>query len=123
MSVYGEQPLVETVVAGESLVAYQYHIATIAGVRALNATTALGLIQGKPASGDPATICLIGKSKFKAYGTITKGADIMVGSGMAIQATSGLSMVGRNLYAVTSGSIGSGIFNFVTRGYSVYSTA
>jgi hypothetical protein len=123
VSVYGEQPLVETVVAGETLVAYQYHIVTVAGVRALNATTALGIIQGKPASADPATICLVGKSKFFAYGTIAKGADLMVGSGMVIQATSGLSMIGRSLYACTSGSVGSGVFNFVTRGYSVYSTA
>ena len=56
-----------------------------------------------------------GVSKYAASGTITAGSFLTVTtSGYFTAATSGDNAIGKNLFDTTSGSIGVGIFNFIT---------
>jgi hypothetical protein len=99
-----------------SAVGAQYHAFDLsAGLLANNGYSAGGIIMGRPASGDPAQIGVMGVMKFAAGGgTIAAGARLTVTtSGWFITCTSGLYQVGRNGdTAITSGSIGMGVFAF-----------
>lgn len=109
------QEVTTTITAGADLSACQYlAIALDDGLVAANSSEAIGILINKPkAAGEAATIAWSGESMFKAGAAINKGAMIAVTtSGWFITAGSGGIAVGRNKVAVTSGSIGTGIFNF-----------
>ena len=78
----------------------------------LNAT---GVILEAAKSGNAVTYRYNGVSKYAASGTITAGSFLTVTtSGYFTAATSGDNAIGKNLFDTTSGSIGVGIFNFIT---------
>lgn len=83
-----------------------------------NGLEAIGILQNKPNSGDHATIAYFGESKFRAGGAISVGDEITVATSGYFVAASSLNpagVVGKCKETVTSGSIGTGIFDF-TRG-------
>ena len=104
------------ILSAADLSAYQYFPVTAAGARATGATayaTAIGINQEKPLSGEHFRVTWLGESKFRAGGTITAGAHLTLNaSGYFVAATSGLTISGRAVLAATSGSIGTGIFDF-----------
>lgn len=103
-----------TIEAGESLTAAQFHaIALDDGKLAANGKEACGILLNKPASGEHASLCIQGTSRYAAGGAVTKGSRLTVGtSGWLTSAESGHYTVGRALTTVTSGSLGLGVFNF-----------
>jgi hypothetical protein len=111
---YGNFREVFSLKAGADLSALQYHaIALDDGARAVNGAEAGGILQNKPKSGEGATLAFSGISKFRAGGSITIGGRITVDSNSTcIAAAATAFTVGRALATVTSGSIGSGMFNF-----------
>ena len=104
-----------SVQAKEDLSGKQYcAIAFDDGKLAANGAEACGLIINKPKSNEHATIGFDGEMKFRAGGAVaaTKAMTIN-GSGTCTAAGSGDYIVGRNgNAAVTSGSIGTGFFDF-----------
>ena len=103
------------VVAGEDLSAAQYHAIEIDGTIAQNATTAIGMLQNKPESGEDAELAYSGRSRYRAGGAITTGGRLTCSaSGWITAAGSGDDFFGRALSTVTSGSIGEGVFNFAS---------
>lgn len=105
-----------TIQAGEDLNSYQYHaIALDDGLLANNAEEASGILLNKPESGEFMTLGYIGELKFRAGQAVSKGDKVTVTtSGWLITADSNDPVVGEAKAAVTSGSIGTGIFNFPT---------
>lgn len=98
----------------------QYHaIALDDGLLAANGLEASGIINDKPNTGDFARVDYIGELKYAAGGAIGAGARITVSaSGWHTAAASGDYVVGRNgETAVTSGSLGTGLFNFTAPYY------
>lgn len=106
------------IAAGEDLntSAFQYHaIALDDGKLANNAEEASGVLLNKPKSGEGLSLGYFGELKFAAGGAISKGAKITVTtSGWFTSAGSSSVIVGECKAAVTSGSIGTGIFSFPT---------
>jgi len=102
------------VVATEDLSAAQYHACDIDGTLAQVGDTAIGLLQNKPENGEDASLVYSGRSRFRAGGgSISIGARLTcAASGWVTAAGSGDAIVGRALSAVTSGSIGEGVFGF-----------
>ena len=96
--------------------AFQYHaVALDDGKLANNGLEASGILLNKPKTGEGLTLGYFGEQKFAAGGTISAGARISVTtSGWFTAALSGDYSVGRNKTAVTSGSLGTGMFNFNT---------
>lgn len=103
-----------TITAAENLSARQYHaIALNDGKLANNGAEASGILQGKPISGDHASVGYVGEMKYRAGLAVTLGDKLTVTtSGWLIPATSGSTVVGKGVDTVTSGSIGNGIFSF-----------
>ncbi len=103
------------IVAGAALGTFQWRALAIAGTLATG-VNARGIVQNAPDNGEAASIAFAGRSKFVAGGgTIAVGAKLACSSGgFMITATSGASVVGfcENT-AVTSGSIGHGVFDFI----------
>lgn len=91
----------------------QYHaFALVDGQLAANAEEASGILLNKPASLAFAQVGYVGEMKFAAGGAISKGGKITVTtSGWFIAADSGDTIVGEAKASVTSGSVGTGIFN------------
>ena len=105
----------DTIAAGESLTAAQFHaIALDDGKLAANGKEAGGILLNKPASGEHASLNVMGVSRYAAGAAVAAGARLTAtASGWLVTASSGTYIVGRNLdAAVTSGSIGRGVFNF-----------
>ena len=107
------------VVAGADLNTddHQYHVVAVAGTIAPSPVTAGGLLQNKPKSGEDASLCYAGRSRFRAGGAVTAGARLTsTASGWVTAVVSGgaSEMIGTALGAVSSGGIGEGIFNFAT---------
>lgn len=103
--------------AGADLSTHQYKAVTMAGAVAADGDTAAGIQLNKPnASGKDLTIGYDGRVKYYAGAAVAAGARLTVTtSGWLITATSGTAVVGRNMFnAVTSGSVGEGIFNFAS---------
>jgi hypothetical protein len=76
---------------------------------------ATGIILEAANTGNSVTYRYQGVSKYAATGTITAGSDLTVTtSGYFTTAASGDYSVGKATVDATSGSIGVGIFNFVT---------
>jgi len=105
-----------TIQAAEALTSYQYHaIALDDGCLANNGEEASGILLNKPASGEFITLGYIGEMKFKAGAAVSKGDKVTVTtSGWFITADSNDPILGEAKAAVTSGSIGTGIFSFPT---------
>lgn len=80
---------------------------------AKNAEEASGILQSKPDNTQFASIGLDGEMKFAAGGALSAGDKITVAnSGWFTVAGSDDGIVGEAKYAVTSGSLGTGVFNF-----------
>lgn len=91
----------------------QYKAITISGTIAASATTALGILQNKPKSGEDAAVRAGGRSRARAGGAITAGNRVTVSaSGWITACTSNQLGVGTALQSVSSGSIFEGYFNF-----------
>lgn len=96
-----------------STAGHQYKAVDIDGTIAAAVTTALGLLQNKPKSGEDASAGIAGRSRYVAGAAITQGARMTVTtSGFMITAASGDDFVGRALATVSSGERGEGYFNF-----------
>ena len=104
-------------VAGTSLMAFQHRVLNAAGTLATGAPQARGILDAKVDSGEDATLIYDGRHKFQAGGAIGAHALLTVASGGFItSAASNDQVIGMNEYAaVTSGSFGDGVFNFMNR--------
>lgn len=104
-----------TVDAGADLQTFQYRACAIGGTLATG-VNARGILQNKPDNGEDATLAYQGRSKFQAGGAVSAGAKLTVSSGgFMTAAASGDAVVGfAEDAAVTSGSYGHGVFNFVS---------
>jgi hypothetical protein len=93
-----------------------YHaFAVVDGQLAANAEEASGILLSKPYTNEFATIGYHGEMKFAAGGAIAKGGKITVTtSGWFTAAGSEDTVVGEAKLAVTSGSIGTGFFQFAS---------
>lgn len=128
MSIEGKHDSM-AIVAGEDMNTemFQYHaIALDDGKVAANGLEAIGILKGKPKSGDHAQVAYKGRIKYRAGGAITIGTRVKVASSGWIvsagaAAGSGFYSVGRALSTVTSGSIGDGLFDFTNPVYRVSS--
>jgi hypothetical protein len=92
-----------------------YHaIALDDGKLAANGYEAGGILLSRPKSGEGGTLGYAGEMKFAAGGAVAAAKAVTVAaSGWFEAASSGDYIVGRNgMAAVTSGSIGTGYFNF-----------
>jgi len=98
-----------------------FAIALEDGKRANGGHEASGIALGSVSSGGHMETGLFGIMKYKAGGaTHTKGVRLTVTtSGWFVAATSGSYMVGTALTTTTSGSIGTGLFNFTVPVYAV----
>ena len=108
-----------TIEAGEDLTGRQYHaIALDDGEIADNSHEAGGILINKPKSGEFLTLGYLGEMKFRAGVGLSGGNRLRVTtSGYFVAADSGYYTVGRAKVAVTSGSIGTGFFNFIAPFY------
>jgi len=104
-------------VAGTSLLAFQHRVINEAGTLATGAPQARGILDAKVDSGEDATLVYDGRHKYQAGGAIGAHKPLTVASGgFIVAATSGQQVIGMNEYsAVTSGSFGNGVFNFLNR--------
>jgi hypothetical protein len=121
MAVTIEPTLKHSLAAGEDLSSRQYFVVSLDdGSLSTNGAEAGGILFNKPKSGEAATIGVLGFMKFRAGGgTIAKDAWLTVTtSGYCVTAGSGYHLVGKCRAAVTSGSIGTGYFNFINPPYA-----
>lgn len=93
-----------------------YHaFAVVDGQLAANAEEASGILLSKPNTNEFATVGYHGELKFAAGAAIAKGGKITVTtSGYFIAADSHDTVIGEAKLAVTSGSIGTGFFQFAS---------
>ena len=112
-----------TLQALENLNTHQFQaVALDDGKVANNGNEALGILINKPKINEHATLAYKGICKSRAGGAIAIQKRITVStSGYFTQAGSGYFTVGRALKAVTSGSIGTGVFDFTNPQYAVSS--
>jgi hypothetical protein len=121
MAVKIEPALVHSITAGADLSGSQYFAVSLDdGALSVNGAEAGGILINKPKSGEAATIGVMGFMKFRAGGgTIAKDAWLTVTtSGYCVTAGSGYHLVGKCRESVTSGSIGTGYFNFINPPYA-----
>lgn len=116
--------VISTMQAGEDHSAYQYHaIALDDGERADNSHEAGGIILNKPKDNEHVEYGVIGEFKFRAGVGAAAGNRLRVTTnGYLVLADSGYYTVGRAKVAVTSGSIGTGFFNFAAPFYQSISS-
>ncbi len=124
MAYEGEHNIL-TIKALEALDTHQYQaVALDDGLVANDGKEAGGILQNKPKINEHASLSYLGERKFRAGLAITLQKAITVTtSGYFITAGSGTHIVGRALATVTSGSIGTGLFNFITPVYAANSQA
>jgi len=117
------QFMTTTIEAGEDLTANQYSaIALSDGKVANEGLEASGILLNKPKNGEFLTLGYFGEIKFRAGVGLSVGDRLRVTtSGYMISAASGYYFAGRAKAAVTSGSLGTGFFNFVAPVYQVSS--
>ena len=121
MAVNIEPILTHTQAAGVDLSGSQYFAVSLDdGGISVNGAEAGGILLNKPKTGEAARIGVLGFMKFRAGGgTIAKDAWLTVTtSGYCVTAGSGYHLVGKCRAAVTSGSIGTGVFNFINPPYA-----
>jgi len=111
------------VTAGTDLRAFQHRVVTIAGVLPARTYESRGLLETRTDSGEDGTIAVHGRSRFVAGGAVSRGDRLQVTSGgfMTLAASGDLS-VGFAEAAITSGSVGRGVFDFLTPMYHVNSS-
>lgn len=110
------------VTAGQDLTATQWKALTISGTIAATNTTAAGVQEGKPESGEDATVVYFGRTKIAAGGAIAaRGGFKATTSGWFVAVGSNELAVGHALEAITSGSVGRAVVNFVGAFSSVVS--
>lgn len=104
----------------EDLNSHQYQAFAFAdGKVANNGGEASGIIMNKPKNKDHASVAIVGESKYRAGDAVSAGGPITVTtSGYFTAAGSGDYVVGRAKAAVTSGSLGVGVFNFINPVYA-----
>jgi len=99
--------------ATEDLSGAQYKAVDVDGTVAAAVTTALGILQNKPESGQDMTVGMAGRSRYVASAAVVAGARLTVTtSGYLVTAGSGDDFIGRALAAVSSGGIGEAFVNF-----------
>lgn len=111
--------------AKEDLNTHQYFAVSCQdGKIANDGAEASGILMNKPKSGEGANLGSVGELPFQAGGAISADAKITVTtSGYCTAAGSGDHIVGKNgQSAVTSGSIGRGLFNFYNPVYAFSSS-
>lgn len=114
-----------TVEAGEDLNSgVQYHgFALNDGKLANSGDEASGILMNKPIEGRFAQIGIKGEMKFAAGGAVTKDDPLTVTtSGWFAVCGSGYYICGKAKKAVTSGSIGTGLFDFTAPVYAFSSS-
>jgi len=113
-----------TLEAGADLSSLQYSAVSLDdGARSINGAEAGGILQNKPKNNEFAEIGIVGIMKFRAGGSITKDDWLTVDSNSSmIKAGSGYHLVGKALMTVTSGSVGTGKFNFINPPYAFSSS-
>lgn len=99
--------------AAQDLRTHQYKAVTIGGVVAATNAAAMGIQQNKPNNTEDLSIQLGGISRFRAGGAVAaNGAVKVTTSGWFVACASGDLACGKAFEAVTSGSIGEGVFDF-----------
>jgi len=115
---YSGRQIETSIQAGEDLntSGHQFHAIALDDAKlANNGLEASGILLGKPKNKEGLTLGYIGELKFAAGAGISAGVRLTVAtSGWFTSAVSGDYAVGRCKSSVTSGSIGTGIFNFAT---------
>jgi len=107
-----DQDIKISVKAGEDLSGAQFTAIEIDGTVANTTAVARGILQNKPKSGENAALTVVGRSKYRAGGTVTAGAALTVaGSGFLSASTSGDNTLGFSIFAVASGGVTEGVFN------------
>ena len=103
-----------TIKAGEDLSDRQYHaIALDDGEIADNSHEAGGILINKPKENEFLTLGIDGEIKYRAGAAVAIGNRLRVTtSGYFVKADSGYYTIGRAKSAITSGSIGTGLFDF-----------
>lgn len=104
-------------VAGTDLTSFQHRVLAEDGTLATGIPQARGILAARVDSGQNCTLIYDGRSRYQAGGAIAAHDLLTVTSGGWITAaTSGQVAIGINEYAaVTSGSYGDGVFNFMNR--------
>jgi len=117
------QFLTTTIKADEDLNSHQYFaVALDDGKIANDGLEASGILINKPKDNHFATLGYCGEMKFRAGVGLSAGDRLRVTtSGYFVSAASGYYFMGRVKAAVTSGSIGTGLFNFTAPVYQVSS--
>lgn len=101
---------------------HQHKAIAIGGTLAIGSPYAMGLIQNRVDSGDDAGVRVMGRARFVAAGAVARGNRLSVTSGgWMAAAASGDTSVGFAEAAITSGSVGRGVFNFATPYYHINS--
>jgi hypothetical protein len=97
--------------------AFQHRVINESGTLATGVPQARGILAAKVDSGEDCSLVYDGRHKFQAGGAIAAHDILTVASGgFIVAATSGQQGIGMNEYsAVTSGSYGDGVFNFMNR--------
>ncbi len=104
----------------QDLRGHQYKAIAIGGTLAVDSPQSSGLIQTHTDSGEDGAHRPFGRSRFIAGGAVALGNRLLVTSGgWLVAAASGDTSVGFAEAAVTSGSVGRGVFNFVTPYYHI----
>ena len=108
----------DTFTALEAMDVQYVAVALDDGKVANNGEEAYGILQMTAKANDFVTVAVEGMSKFLAGGAITAGGKITVTtSGYFVAGDSGSYIVGECRNTVTSGSIGTGQFDFATAPY------
>jgi len=104
-----------TIAATSDLSGSQYKAIGVGGAVATSTDGAVGILLNKPESGEHATACYAGESKYFANEAITAGNAIGVGAGggfVVVSSTDTDAAAGVAKSTVTSGSTGTGYFGF-----------
>ena len=119
MATQGQFAVISKTKAGEDHSAHQYHaIALDDGERADNSHEAGGIILNKPKDNEHVNYGVVGEFKYRAGVAIgIKNRLRVTTDGWMVLADSGYYTIGSAKEAVTSGSIGTGFFNFATPFY------
>lgn len=111
----------DTVIASADLSGAQYKAVTVAGAVAANNTTAIGILQNKPQSGEHAQVSIMGKMKGVAGGAISAGGRVKVTtSGFIVAISSGDGSCGKlGITAAASGDTVTFWGDFVSAGTTI----
>lgn len=102
--------------AGEDLELQQWKAVNVSGVLADTGVEAMGILQNAPRDTEDASLIYLGRSKFAVGAAVAAGAILTVAnSGWFVTAASGDTVIGKAIFAASSGEVAQdGIFNFAT---------